>query len=73
LPKKGEITRKIRILNAGESIRAPKTWWNKMIAVLKEEPKYNKFSTPRLQRIAGGIWRKEPKATKIKIIKEYQK
>jgi len=73
MPKKGEKARKIKKLKANEGVRAPKSWWDRMIDTLKKEPKYKKFSKPRLQRIAGGIWRKETTASKIKIVKEYQK
>lgn len=73
MPKKGEKARKIKALKAGKGVKAPKSWWDEIMSALGREKKYKGFSKPRLQRIAGGIWRKEPKATKIKIIREYQR
>jgi len=73
MPKKGEKKRKIKKLYAGEGVRAPKTWWDEIMGELKKEKKYKKFSKPRLQRIVGGIWKKEPQAAKIKIVREYQR
>ena len=61
---------KIKKLEAGEKVKPPKKWWDKMRAEIAAEPKYKDRSSEDLDTITAGIWYGYDKAAQEKIIKE---
>ncbi len=71
MSKYGEKARKIKQLKAGEGVRAPKKYWDKIQKEMRKE--YPKVSKKRLGAITGKRWINISTKKKIEIVKKWQK
>jgi hypothetical protein len=65
------LREEIQKVEAGEKVRPPREWFNAMLRQVRRQ--YPKFSIERLNRITAGVWHKYPKATKLTLLRRYQK
>ena len=70
MPIKGEKQRKIKQLEAGKGVRAPKKYWHKIARETKEE--YPNLGQKRVAMIAGKRWSNISMSEKIRIVKKWQ-
>ena len=71
MPKRGEKAKKIKQLKAGEGVRAPRKYWQKIQKEMKSE--YPKVSKKRLGALTGKRWNNISTKKKIEIVKNWQK
>ena len=65
------IPEEIRKVEAGKKVRVPRELWSKLLKGVKKQ--YPDYGEERINAIAAGIWHKYPKATKLRLLRRYQK
>lgn len=70
MPKRGEKSRKIKLLKQGKGVRAPKKFWDKLYRIISKN--YPHRSAKSRKAIVGGIWRDYSIKDKIEIVQKYQ-